>query len=683
VHNPIRVPSRDRVVGSVDRPAYESKGSMNALDRKLEALNTRLPPGRILFSDLPDDAPLAMPAQCLRSLPVEARAARASSANLRLGGLIAATVGLTALALTPVYGVLSADSIGPLDLLILVLVAMLFAWSAFSFLSAFAGFVVGLGRAPCTLGIEASGPLPGLDRRTAVLMPVYNEAPRPVFARLQAICESVDATGAGAAFDVFVLSDTTDPAIRASEYALYRRLKWRLGAPQRIFYRHRPENVARKAGNIADWVRRFGGAYAHMVVLDADSLMEGETLVRLAAAMERAPDIGLIQTAPAIVNRHTLFARAEQFASRLYGPMLARGVAWWSGSEGNYWGHNAIIRVAAFAAHGGLPQLRGRKPFGGHIMSHDFVEAALLRRAGWRVHMASGLGGSYEESPPTLAALLARDRRWCQGNLQHVPIIGARGLHWISRFHLLRGVSAYLVAPLWLSLLISAVILPLRPEWGRQAGMLLHPAGAHAFDVAAVGVVFGVGLAFLLAPKILACLEMLRTGDGARFGGAGLAAMNVAIESLLSMLVAPLIMLSHTCTLAAVVAGRDSGWVAQAREETGVTLRQTLRLHAADTALGLTLTVTALMSSMRPLLWMTPVIAGLALAIPLASAGASGQLGRTARRAGVLLVPEEQLPPQILARANALADSGLGAPDGSAEAAFSALQHEPGASSPA
>ena len=326
---------RDRVVGSVDRPAYESKGSMNALDRIPEALNTRPPPGRILFADLPDDAPLAMPAQCLRSSPVAARPARASSANLRLGGLIAVTVGLTGLALTPVYGVLSADTLGPLDLLILVLVAMLFAWSAFSFLSAFAGFVVGLGRAPCTLGIETSGPLPGLDRRTAVLMPVFNEAPRPVFARLQAICESVHATGAGAAFDVFVLSDTTDPAIRASEYALFRQLKWRLGAPQRIFYRHRPENVARKAGNIADWVRRFGGAYAHMVVLDADSLMEGETLVRLAAAMERAPDIGLIQTAPAIVNRHTLFARAEQFASRLYGPMLARGVAWWSCSEGN------------------------------------------------------------------------------------------------------------------------------------------------------------------------------------------------------------------------------------------------------------------------------------------------------------------------------------------------------------
>jgi membrane glycosyltransferase len=640
----------------MDRPPFESKGSMNALDRIPEALNTRLRPGRILFADLPDDAPLEMPAQCLRSPPKAARSARSSPGGRRLSSLIAATALMTGLALTPVYRVLGADTIGPLDLLILVLVGLLFAWSAFSFLSALAGFVVGFGRTPCDLGLDPNGPLPSLTRRTAVLLPVYNEAPRPVFARLQAICESVDATGAGAPFDFFVLSDTTDPLIQASEYALFRQLKWRLGAPLRIFYRHRPENIARKAGNIADWVRRFGAAYAHMVVLDADSLMEGETLVRLAAAMERQPDIGLIQTAPAIVNRHTLFSRAEQFASRLYGPMLARGVAWWSGSEGNYWGHNAIIRVAAFAAQGGLPQLRGRKPFGGHIMSHDFVEAALLRRAGWRVHMASGLGGSYEESPPTLTALLARDRRWCQGNLQHVPIVWARGLHWISRFHLLRGISAYLVAPLWLSLLVSAVILPLRPQWGERAGAPLHAAvAAQAFDVGAVGLVFGLGLGFLLGPKVLAWLQMLRTpGEGGRFGGAGLAALNVVLESVLSMLVAPVIMLSHTRSLASAVAGRDSGWVAQAREETGLSLRQTVRLYAVDTVLGLILAILALSSSVRPFIWMSPVIAGLALAIPLASAGASSQLGRGARRVGVLLVPEEQRPPQILARANAI-----------------------------
>jgi membrane glycosyltransferase len=630
---------------------------MNALAKTFDALSLGLRPGEVFFSDLPDEAPLDMPAQSLRSPPHRRRAVATSPAAVRLSGLIAATVLLTTLAVVPIYRLLSADTIGPLDLFIMTLVALLFAWSAFSFLSALAGFLVG-SRASCDLGLDPGAPLPDLASRTAILLPIYNEDPEGVFARLRAICESVDAVGASAHFDAFILSDTTDPAIQAREYGRYQRLKLRLGWPSRVYYRHRSENVARKAGNVADWVGRFGGAYAHMVVLDADSLMEGETLVRLAAAMEREPDIGLIQTVPAIVNRHTLFSRAEQFASRFYGPMLAHGVAWWSGSEGNYWGHNAIIRVEAFAQHAGLPQLRGRKPFGGHILSHDFVEAALLRRAGWRVHMAPTLGGSYEESPPTLAALLARDRRWSQGNLQHVQVLCAQGLHWISRFHLLRGVSAYLVAPLWLALLASAEILPLRPEWGRSPGIQAHAGagGAHALDLTAVGVVLSVSIGFLLAPKILAYVRMLRApGERRRFGGPGLAAANVALETVLSTLVAPLIMVSHTRSLAAALAGRDSGWAAQARQETGPNLRQTVRLHWADTALGLALIAAAFSSSARTVLWMTPVITGLAFAIPLAMMGASGQLGRAARRAGILLVPEERRPPQILARANALA----------------------------
>jgi membrane glycosyltransferase len=441
-----------------------------------------------------------------------------------------------------------------------------------------------------------------------------------------------------------------------SEYGLFLRLQRRLGNGARVFYRHRHRNIGRKAGNIADWVRHFGGAYDHMVVLDADSLMEGETLVRLAGVMEREPDIGLVQTAPAIVNRHTLFARAEQFASRLYGPMLARGVAWWSGWEGNYWGHNAIIRVRAFAQQAGLPLLKGRKPFGGHILSHDFVEAALLRRAGWRVCMAANLGGSYEESPPTLSALLARDRRWCQGNLQHLQVIWARGLHWISRFHLLRGVSAYLVAPLWLSLLISAAALPLHPEWGVRPGAAVRPVGAaSALDAVMVAAVFGISLTFLVAPKLMALVQMLRTPEERkRFGGARLAALSLAVETLLSTLAAPLIMMSHARSLVSALAGRDSGWAAQARDETETTLVQAARRHIGDTVFGFALTAAVVESSARAALWVSPVIAGLTLAIPMTTLLASRDLGEAARRVGVLLTPEERHPPQILARANAL-----------------------------
>jgi membrane glycosyltransferase len=629
---------------------------MNALVRRPDAISPGLGARGAHIPDLPSEAPMTMAAQSLTESEVSAQPLPGSRSAVRLGGLIAATAIGTLVALTPVCRLLATDSFGPLDLLIVALVALLFGWTAFSFLSAVAGFVVSVGPRTCDLGLGVDDPTPELNSRTAILAPVYNEAPQPVFARLQAICESVTTAGSAAHFDLFVLSDTTDSAIRATEYAYYTRLKRRLGGGVRVYYRHRSQNLARKAGNIADWVRRFGGAYEHMVVLDADSLMEGETLTRLAGAMQANPDVGLIQTAPTIVNRHTLFARTEQFASRLYGPMLARGVAWWSGSEGNYWGHNAIIRVRAFAEQAGLPTLEGRKPFGGDILSHDFVEAALLRRAGWRVCMAGQLGGSYEESPPTLAALLARDRRWCQGNLQHVKVLRAKGLHWISRFHLLRGVSAYVVAPLWLALLFSAAMLPLHPQWGMWPGASV-PAGVEVdrFDLAAVSLVSIVSIGLLIGPKILAYIQMLLTPhERIRFGGSRMAFANLVIETLLSTLVAPLIMLSHSRSLVDVLAGRDSGWAAQARDETDTTPRQAMRLHAVDTAVGALFAAAAMASSPMAFLMMAPVIVGLLLAIPLAVMFANAQVGHAARRAGVLLAPEETHPPQILARANAL-----------------------------
>ena len=249
-------------------------------------------------------------------------------------------------------------------------------------------------------------------------MLIYNEAPARVFAAIQAICEDVRATGLGDAFDYFFLSDTTNPDLWVAEERALLALRERLPG-ERFYYRHRRKNVARKAGNIGDFVMRWGAAYPQMLVLDADSVMSGETVVRLAAAMEDDPDAGMIQSLPLIINRNTFYARLQQFAARIAGPVLACGLAAWMGRDGNYWGHNAIIRTRAFADHCGLPNLPGKPPFGGHILSHDFVEAALIRRAGWAVYMLPTLGGSFEESPPSLIDLAARDRRWCQGNLQH------------------------------------------------------------------------------------------------------------------------------------------------------------------------------------------------------------------------------------------------------------------------
>jgi len=611
--------------------------------------------GSAPLGDLPPEAPLDMPVQSLWTSPDPALIRTLPARGLRAISLIAVTLCLTALAVFALYTVLDVDTIGPLDVLILLVFAPLFAWTAFSFASALAGLLAPASAAdPLRLALDT--PLSRLASRTAILAPIYNEAPYPLFTRLHAIWRSIEDVDASDRFDIFVLSDTTDADIRKSEYEHFRGLRRRLGAGGRLFYRHRPENIDRKAGNIADWVRRFGGDYDFMVVLDADSLMEGETLVRLAAAMEHHPDLGLIQTTPVVINRHSLFARTEQFASRLYGPLLARGIAWWSGDQGNYWGHNAILRVKAFAAQAGLPHLRGRKPFGGHILSHDFVEAALLRRAGWGVRMAPGLRGSYEESPPTLADLIARDRRWCQGNLQHLGVLGARGLTWISRLHLLRGVSSYLTAPLWFALLVMSALLPLKPEWGmsnidianERALMGVHPA----MSIAAI---YGISIGFLLAPKVIAYCAMVASREERRqFGGAGRAFASMMLEILLSALVAPVLMLNQLWALVSILAGGDSGWSAQHREEGEVTFEASANHHLGDTAIGVILGLAAWSASPNTFLWMLPVILGLVGCIPLATWTASCDLGAMARRAGLLVIPEESDPPALVRNYNAL-----------------------------
>jgi membrane glycosyltransferase len=613
------------------------------------------PSSRHAIDDVPVDAPLTMPVQSLHAPATGCAAGVSSARGERALIVVAATVGLTAPATFALYAALGSDSLGLLDVAILLVFAPLFAWTAFSFVSAMAGFL-----APATdaraLGIDTREPTPALTGRTAVLVPIYNETPGPVFARIQAMSSSLRAAGGGRDFDFFVLSDTTNATIKADEFDRFRALRRRLGPDAGVFYRHRPVNTGRKAGNIASWVRRFGAAYNFMITLDADSLMEGETMIRLAGAMERNPHVGLIQTTPVVINRHSLFARVEQFASRLYGPMLARGIAWWSGDQGNYWGHNAIIRVRAFAEQAGLPQLPGRKPFGGHILSHDFVEAALLRRAGWQVHMAPSLRGSYEESPPSLADLIARDRRWCQGNLQHIGVVGARGLTWVSRLHLVRGISSYLTAPLWLALLVMSALLSMKPSWGMSSDASPGPietlGGQPALTVAAI---FAVSIGFLLAPKMMAFVAMLSSPDECRlFGGARRAFASLMLEIALSALVAPVLMLNQIWALFSILSGRDSGWAAQHREEGEITFETAANQHLGDAAVGLGLAVATWGASTQTFLLMSPVIAGLIGCVPFAALTASCDLGARARRAGLLVIPEEASPPGLVEHFNTL-----------------------------
>jgi membrane glycosyltransferase len=617
---------------------------------------------------LPADAPLEMPTQNLRHAGAKAPLVPLRPAGLafRRALVFLATAAMTLVGADQMYQVLAVSTLTTLEAIVLVLFVVLFAWVAFSFISALIGFVLSLAGKDGVLDIHARGPLPALHARHALLVPTYNETPSRLFARLQATYESVAESGRLDHFDFYVLSDTTDPDIwiheEAQHLALLERTKSR-----HIFYRHRRDNTARKAGNIGEWVMRFGGLYESMVILDADSLMTGDIIVRITAAMERNAYVGLIQTLPIIVNGRSLFGRLQQFAGRLYGPMLARGIAWWHGPEGNYWGHNAAIRVKAFAAHASLPLLNGRKPFGGHILSHDFVEAALMRRAGWAIIMAPGLLGGYEETPPSITEYAARDRRWCQGNLQHMKVVSARGLHWISRLHLLTGIGSYLTAPLWLLFLMTGILISLqahfiRPEYFPK-GFSLFPQWPEEDPIRAAWV-FAATMGILIAPKLLAYIALLFNRRERRgFGGALVALLSVLIEVLLSALIAPVMMLLQSHAVASVLLGHDTGWQVQRRDDGSIPFSELLHRYGRLTFIGLLLGGAALAVSLSLFLWMTPVTVGLLLAMPLAALTARTDIGSALRRMRLLIVPEERDPPSILRRANeltlSLPDDGL------------------------
>ena len=592
-------------------------------------------PGHVGRCWLPPEAPLAMPVADLGAAPPKTGPAADRAQESDLWRLVA--FGLTLLAMTvagaPCREVLETGGFSPLELVTFALFEALFGWITFSLVITLFGVAAGLAHEPELPELKPETPLPQPSARTAILMPIHNEAPGPVFSRLAAMARSLREVRAAEAFDLFVLSDTRNPDIARLEQSAVERLRAEAG--ERVYYRRRVVNTGRKAGNVADWVRRFGGAYAFMVVLDADSLMTGETLARLAAAMEAHPTVGLIQTAPRLIGRTSLFGRMQQFASRLYGPALTHGLALVWGTEGNYWGHNAILRVRAFADHGGLPSLPGRKPFGGDIMSHDFVEAALLRRAGWQVRLAPGLSGSYEECPPTLPDMAVRDRRWCQGNIQHLGVVGARGLHWMNRFHMLQGAMGYLMSPLWLLFLATSTLLAVQSRFGFGG----------AWDIYGMRVlswVLAVSVLWLMAPRLIALGLILSRREERRAWGDPLKlAAGVVLETVLSALVAPILMVSQSKALFDILLGRDSGWAAQARDDGGVAWGDALRRHALHLAFGTGAAGLLYLTSGEGLVWAVPVVTGLVLAAPVAVLTADPAIGLAFLRSGLLATPEE------------------------------------------
>ena len=520
-----------------------------------------------------------------------------------------------------------------------LLFAVLFGWIAVSFWTATLGFVSFLRQpAPPLLPVVNDGDADGLPP-TAVLMPVYNEDPARVCAGVRAMLADLRACGAAGRFDFFLLSDSTDPAVWLAEERAWAALDADLPPGENVYYRHRPENTARKAGNVADFVERWGDHYDFMVTLDADSLMAGATLVEMTRRIAADPACGILQAPPAPVGRVSVLARWQQFAARLYSPVFLRGFSLWTGSEGNYWGHNAILRVAAFRDHCDLPVLPGQAPLGGEILSHDFIEAALMRRAGWGVCLAEDLAGSYEECPTTLLDWAKRDQRWCQGNLQHGHVLARGGLEPVSKLHLAMGVMGYAASPLWLAFLVLTLLAAAAGVDGVDG--VYGPGGLS---------LFGLCMGMLVLPKLYALLSASRAGVLDQFGGGWRAAAGVLCETLLSALVAPVMMLFHSRFVTTTLAGRVVKWHAQSRGERAVSFGQAFRDHWPAAAIGVLATVATALAAPAALPWLAPVVLGLILAAPVSVLLGSRTAGLCARRWGLWLTPEELDPPAVLRR---------------------------------
>jgi membrane glycosyltransferase len=528
------------------------------------------------------------------------------------------------------YQVISPVNVTTLQVLFATFFALTFAWIAFSCASAILGFVVLL---------RGKAKLPKLAEtadmgRTALLMPVYNEDPERVFAALSRMGQALRREGVARHFDIFVLSDTRKDHIAAAELDAYRWLKRQLAPAIRVYYRRRDSNHHRKAGNIADFVTRWGAAYDHMIVLDADSDMSAGAMITLARAMAADPKSGIIQSLPLLQNRWTPFARMTQFAGRVYGPLVAAGLSAWHGRDGNYWGHNAIIRTRAFAEACGLPELKGRKPFGGHVLSHDFVEAALIRRSGWAVYMLPGLTGSYEETPP-----------WAQGNMQHMKIVGAKGLNWVSRVHLVQGIMSYLASPLWLMLLLAGLLLA---TVARHTAPNYFPDSFSLFPVWPVFDpelalrLFAITFVVLYLPKLLALILALKDSE-LRKGCGGTVGLfkSVLAETFVSMLLSPIMMLIQSRVVADVMIGRDSGWNAQNRDDQAMPFKACARVHAAHVVAGLAFGVLAFHISWATFLWLAPIAGALMLSPLVSWSTGLPEFGRKLWHWNVFRVPEE------------------------------------------
>ncbi len=546
-----------------------------------------------------------------------------------------------------------------LEVALLVLFVILFAHVAAGFCTALVGLYV-INRGGDSSRITAT--LPSLDdatlASTAIVMPVFNEDVSRVFEGLRVVFRSVQETRRLEHFDFFVLSDSNQPNQWIQEEVAWVELCKQVGGFGKIFYRKRRHSINKKAGNVADFLRRWGRRYRYMIVLDADSIMTGRALVQLVALMERNPHVGIIQTAPRIVNGETLFARVQSFSSRLYSPLFLAGLNYWQQHEANYWGHNAVIRIKPFIEHCSLPDLPGSEPFGGRILSHDFVEAALMRKAGWGVWLAGDIEGTYEEGPPTLIDSAKRDRRWSQGNMQHAWLLTARGFRPANRFHLLMGVMGYVSSPLWLLFMLLSTIhvfaMVTSPgTFSADVGTQDTIFFGYHFEIPQAVTLFLLTVVLLFFPKVASVMVTLgRPGEATLFGGKRQLITSAFSETVLSILQAPVNMAFNSKFVLFTLLGQGVSWVTQRRGTEGdvTDWREPIITHGGQAAFGLVWGISSYIISPPFFIWLSPVIVPLVFSIPISIFLSKVSFGARARKLGLFLTPEETSPPYELRR---------------------------------
>ena len=577
---------------------------------------------------------------------------RPSAASLRRLLFFACWLSVTGLGTVLFADFLWRTELYGLKYLLLFLFVLLFAQIALGFCHAFFGFLIRRFR-------KTSPILATLDRAdlnanlppTALLFPIYNEDVPRVFAGIRATFESLRERGLDDAFDVFILSDTRRPDRWIEEQLAWKELCRELNAVDRIHYRRRVANTGKKAGNVADFLERWGSRYRYFIVFDADSLMEGQTLETLVRLMEANPTVGILQTVPGLVRSESLFARVQQFANRTYGPLFSSGLDLWQQSEGNYWGHNAILRTEPFIRHCALPRLPWREPIGGSILSHDFVEAALMRRAGYEVWLAPDLEGSFEEGPPNLLESVQRDQRWAQGNLQHSWLLFAREFTWANKAHFLNGIFAYLGSLFWFLFLLTGTFVV--EQFERSGLSLIAVSGfTRWFHLSLTEhglLLLAFTLAVLFAPKVLSVTDLLLDRDRRRrHGGPWRILAGSLVETAISAVTAPLFMLFHTEILLRILLGAKSSWDTQNRSGGSIPLASLLRAHGKQVLLALAWGTLAWSSQELFFLWMLPVLLPLLLSPLITALLARRPPEALLRRTGLLKAPEEFSPPAIL-----------------------------------